>query len=159
MSSKERSRRDRAFHRSLEVGIEMAPCTRCTKQQLTCLLAKGYSRCAACIKAARPCDCTGVPLSAWKSVDNALEKLNKEEKQAEKDMEAAYARLLRIRKLKRFQENREQELLERDALTLDELDAAAEPRPESPVPPLSPSFWESLGAPFDPQNPSPALGS
>ena len=147
----------------------MAPCTRCTRLGVSCVLAPNYKCCSECVKTGRSCDCTGVPLSAWKSVENALEKLKKEEKEAEQDIlnlsdsiSRANARLLRIRKLKKFQETREDELLQQDALTLDELDAAA----DSPIPatfdlpdPLDPSLWEPLDLGSPSQMPSTSQGS
>ena len=131
--------------------------------ELSCVLSSDSKRCAECAKAGRSCDCTGVPLSAWKSVERALEKLQREEREAEQDKEAlvanlaaVHARIIRIRKLKKLQEDRETELIRRDAITLDEMDEAAgypglpgnnSPPSESFIMP-TPSFWEDLGLPI-----------
>ena len=105
-------------------------------------------------------------------MENALERLQREEKETEKEIEQharhqakLLARLDRVRKLKKFQESREHELLRQDALTLDELDAATEGYddlgPEVPVTTssLSPSFWDSLGIAPAPQTPELGPGS
>ena len=146
--------------------------------QYTCVLSSDSKRCAECAKTGRSCDCTGVPLSAWKSVENALEKLQHEEREAERDhalhaahTATAYARLVRIRKLKKLQEDRETELIRREAITLEEMDEAAgyPGLPGNTSPPNevitlpssdeaftmpSPSFWEDLGLP-NPSTPNP----
>ena len=160
----EQHKRDRLSSKITAEGREMVPCTRCARSNEPCILAPKSKRCAACVKAGRSCDCTGVPLSAWKSVENALERLEKEEKEVEREMERIheaasknFARLCRIRKLKKFQKDREGELMERDALTLDEIDAATAgyndlpPAVSSPNAPLSPSLWNSLNLEFDAQ--------
>ena len=153
------------FERISKNGTEMISCTHCARAKLSCILSPDSKCCAYCVKSAKPCDCLGVSLSAWKSVDNALERLHREETEAlqavEKAAEAsalAHARLVRVRKLKKFQKQQESDLMRQDALSLDELDAAmAESSPSSD--PLDSLAWESLDLPVDFQSLEPSLGN
>ena len=143
----------------------MISCTHCARAKLPCILSPDSKHCAYCVKFAKPCDCLDVPLSAWKSVDNALECLQREEIEAlhtvEKAAEAsavAHARLMRVRKLKKFQKQKESDLIYQDALSLDELDTAMAESSPSPNP-LDSLTWESLELPVDFQSLKPSLGS
>ena len=57
-------RRHRLADDILELGYEAMPCSRCKKQKLDCHMLDENSKCAECVRAARPCDGTHEPLSS-----------------------------------------------------------------------------------------------
>jgi hypothetical protein len=145
------------------LGIEMTPCSKCQRQNRKCVMDSAQSsRCAECIRTKSSCDGMSdaweknVPRqSDWVALENQKRSLEEQE-------EEAMAKILRLRKQRRFLMDREKEMSRRGLKFLDELDAAEEkeraeaeqaanadhPYPEEiPSDPLflHDSFWDGLG--------------
>ena len=109
-------------------GDEMAaPCSCCRKQNRKCVVDNERSaRCAECVRRKLSCDVLvddwerNVPrLSDWESIEKQKALLEEQE-------EEAMAKILRLRKQKKFLVRREAEMAKRGLKFLDELDAAEE---------------------------------
>lgn len=109
------------------LGLEMSPCSRCKKQNRKCVVDPEQStRCAECIRQKCSCDALqddwerNVPrMSDWDAIEKQKALLEEQE-------EEAMAKILRLRKQKKFLVRREAEMSRRGLKFLDELDAAEE---------------------------------
>ncbi|KNA98077.1 hypothetical protein FOXG_18334 [Fusarium oxysporum f. sp. lycopersici 4287] len=89
------------------------PCSRCFRKGLSCQVKGDQShRCQNCTEAKVVCDGSGVASYLEKNM-KARVKLEKEEEQAEKALEAAMAKLARIRSQKRLLKKKGDELFAR----------------------------------------------
>lgn len=108
-------------------GVEMNPCSHCQKQNRKCVLDnEKSSRCAECVRSKKACDGkassweANVPsMGDWESIARQKAKLEDQE-------EEAMAKILRLRKQRKFLLRREAEMTKRGLKFLDELDAAEE---------------------------------
>lgn len=117
-------------------GIEMSPCTRCENARVTrrCVAVKDGAKCSECTRQGKTCDViekNRMPsFSDWESLDRQRQRLDEEEEEAISKSQEAMAKILRLRKQKRFLAEREQEMLRRGLSTLNELDEAEEKEKE-----------------------------
>ena len=95
-------------------------CTFCTENGRTCIMTSTTSRCSECVRTGRS-KCDGKPefLSGWDALAKQEEKLEQEE-------EEAMAKILRVRKQKKFIQRRRNDMMARGLRSLEELDAAEE---------------------------------
>ncbi|KAM0123300.1 hypothetical protein ACHAP3_011241 [Botrytis cinerea] len=101
-------------------GFEMPSCSLCERTGRKCIVSPSdSSRCSECIRSSKKCDVQGPSESDWESLSRQKERLDQEE-------EEAMAKILRLRKQKRFLLKRESEMLRRGLRTLDELVEAEE---------------------------------
>jgi len=108
-------------------GFEMSSCSLCERQGRKCIVSSSdSSRCAECIRQGRKCDVRGPVESDWDSLDRQKARLDEEEERAISVSQEAMAKILRLRKQKRFLLKRESEMLRRGLRTLDELVEAEE---------------------------------
>ncbi len=179
----ERARKDRERLRlacAIEsLGDSMDPCSLCIRQKRKCVVdARRSSKCSECIRSGVSCD-VRIPLAAaWDREvprESDWESIAKQKTHLEEQEEEAMAKILRLRKQKRFLEQRELEMSRRGLRYLEELDAAEEqerlnketaeklseqtaPEPSSSAFPTSDSFFPASGStPFDPSVLDPTL--
>ncbi|KAJ3530146.1 hypothetical protein NM208_g9455 [Fusarium decemcellulare] len=120
-------------------GDEVMPCSRCFRHGLSCQIKSEQShRCQNCTEAKVVCDGSGVASYLEKNM-KARAKLDKEEEEAEAALEAAMARLARIRKQRRSLKKKGDEIFARGMRSQEE---SGELRDES----LAVSEAQSLGA-------------
>ncbi|KAJ8063461.1 hypothetical protein OCU04_007337 [Sclerotinia nivalis] len=93
----------------------MPLCSLYERQERKCIVsASDSARCTECIRQGKKCDVRSPSESDWDSLDRQKAKLKQEE-------EEAIAKILRLRKQKRFLLKRESDMLCRGLCTLDEL--------------------------------------
>ena len=117
-----RKARERAdlVRRILRNGFEMSACSNCARRNRTCFSSPSDSRkCAECVRRKLKCDQSGPSHNDWIKLEREEERLDQEE-------EETLAKLLRIRKQKKYLRSRGKEMLRRGLQTLDELDAVEE---------------------------------
>ncbi|KAM0145838.1 hypothetical protein ACHAPG_011436 [Botrytis cinerea] len=78
-------------------------------------------RCVECIHQGQKCDIRGPVESDWDNLDHQKARLDKEEEHAISVSQEAMAKILRLRKQKRFLLKHESEMLHRNLQTLDKL--------------------------------------
>ena len=106
--------------RILKNGFEMNACSNCARRNRTCFSSPGDSnKCAECVRRKLKCDQHGPNHEDWV-------KLEREEERLEREEEETLAKLLRLRKQKKFLRTRGKEMLRRGLKTLDELDEMEE---------------------------------
>ncbi|KAK0099544.1 hypothetical protein ONS95_000744 [Cadophora gregata] len=164
-----------ALGRQIELsGKIMAPCTRCENANCKdCVSPRDpkLTRCGRCARLNKTCDVRTVnrmPTALdWESLDSQIEKLDAEE-------EEAMAKILRLKKQKRFLYERRQKMIAAGLNSMEELDAlealekeaeekrkaeeaqksaelAGAERPSSGD--VDPPYDPTVGLPFDPEDP------
>ncbi|KAF4467457.1 hypothetical protein FALBO_5670 [Fusarium albosuccineum] len=122
----------------VKFGDDVMPCSRCLRLGLSCQIKGEQShRCQNCTEAKVVCDGSGV--ASYQKNMKARAKLDKEEEEAEAALEAAMARLARIRKQRRSLKRKGDEIFGRGMRSQEE---SGELRDES----LAISEAQSLGA-------------
>ena len=117
----------------------MSPCSHCREQGLRCVKDYGNpqrTRCSECVRSRVSCDAEfaleddwdrEVPrASDWASLDRQEEKLDEEEERAVAASQEAMAKVVRLRKQKKFLRERRKKMADRGLKYLDELDALEE---------------------------------
>jgi len=149
-----------------KLGIEMSPCSLCSKHDRKCIISDDGSRCSECTRRGKKCDAKGPSLADWEALDREENRLRREREETStllmesvaktsallmesvtKVQEAA-AKLQRLEKTQRLWKTRAKEMLRRGLKTMDELDAAEEAERASVPAPVNPS-GSPLGPPDD----------
>ncbi len=104
------------------LGVEMTPCSVCSRSGRRCIMLADSKRCSECIRQCRS-SCDAFPtlprVDEWASLDRQQASLQAEE-------EEAMAKILRLRKQQRLLAGRRHEMVLRGLRSLDELDAELE---------------------------------
>ena len=137
-----------------KLGIEMSPCSLCSKHDRKCIISDDGSRCSECTRRGKKCDAKGPSLADWEALDREENRLRREEEETStllmesvtKVQEAA-AKLQRLKKTQRLWKTRAREMLRRGLKTMDELDAAEAAERLSESAPVNPS-----ASPLDPHD-------
>src|SRR5208282_1076735 len=138
----------------IQLGIEMSPCSLCSKHDRKCIISDDDSRCSECTRRGKKCDAKGPSLADWEALDREENRLRREEEETStllmesvtKVQEAA-AKLQRLKKTQRLWKTRAREMLRRGLKTMDELDAAEAAERLSESAPVNPS-----ASPLDPHD-------
>ncbi|CAG8983016.1 hypothetical protein HYALB_00014084, partial [Hymenoscyphus albidus] len=114
-------------------GKEMAPCARCERSGRKCVALATTSepnKCSECTRQKKSCDVKSrnrMPsLSDWSSIDQQRRKLQDEEELAWQSQQEAIAKVLRLRRLQRQLDEREQQLIRSGLNSMAELEEKEE---------------------------------
>jgi hypothetical protein len=99
------------------LGNEMSPYSYYSHHDRKCIVSEPSSRCSECVCHSGSCDVQGPSTSDLESMLHEMEHLNAKD-------EAAMAKILRLRKQKKFLQSQAKDMLKRGLKTLDELDEA-----------------------------------
>ncbi|KAI0388191.1 hypothetical protein F5Y17DRAFT_453790 [Xylariaceae sp. FL0594] len=138
------------------------PCSRCFKKSLKCVVSSKSSRCSECVRTGVTCDGPELTLERVEKWKSDVQRLNREEEEAEKGLEQAkrdldeakrgldekLVRLARIREQQRLLRKRGDDMAARASHAIDEEDGLLGGPPF--VPPLPNDFdWSGvdLGSP------------
>ena len=140
-NSKKRKYIENTIERFRVQGVEMSDkCSYCEKHELACLASSFSGRCAECIAQRKKCDLSGPSVEEWESIAREETRLRREKERLQREEEETLAKqqeilakLLRLRRLTRANNAKEDSLKVRAARMLrlglksfDELDALEE---------------------------------
>lgn len=114
-------------NRIVRIGIEMMPCSFCERNNKKCFVAPSESkRCSECARQGKKCDVVGPSVGDWRSLEEAEDQLDVEERFTRETAATAMAKLERLAKQRRFLKRRGSEMLHQGLKIMDELDEAEE---------------------------------
>src|SRR5208282_1819614 len=129
-----------------KLGIEMSPCSLCSKHDRKCIISDDGSRCSECTRRGKKCDAKGPSLADWEVLDREENRLRREEEETSTllmesvtKVQQAAAKLQCLKKTQRLWKTSAREMLRWGLKTMDELDAAEAAERLSESAPVNPS--------------------
>ena len=134
MSSEQTANRVALSARIVKSGeVAMVSCRRCESKGWDCKLSSFSLKCSACVLSATKCEAAEIAPPDFATIDRAMERLEKEELEAEAVLDAAAeqirvsrAKLRRLRKQKKFLKDREKKLFDKGLSDVEEFERLEE---------------------------------